>query len=162
MNPAQGSPYPPKPPMVACPHCGSMNEDDGRKNCRNCHKPMTGRSGSPVYCQCGKVLHTKHCLAKLFQCSPRAAQRMAAIGRWRSTRVPVGAGGAGEYRWTNEMIAEIITSGERQPEQASEQPNAPAVPSAQPKQRRVRQQKPAPIPNSNVRPLVAKQPRRAS
>lgn len=33
-------PNPPKPPMVACPHCGSQNEPD-RKSCRNCQKPMS-------------------------------------------------------------------------------------------------------------------------
>lgn len=28
--------------MVACPHCGSLNEAD-RASCRNCQKPMSGR-----------------------------------------------------------------------------------------------------------------------
>lgn len=35
-------PNPPKPPMVACPHCGAMNEPD-RQSCRNCQKSMSGR-----------------------------------------------------------------------------------------------------------------------
>lgn len=33
---------PPKPPMVACPHCGSRNEPD-RKTCRNCLQEMSVR-----------------------------------------------------------------------------------------------------------------------
>lgn len=41
-------PNPPKPPMVACPHCNSMNEPD-RSACRNCQKPMSLVYGSPEY-----------------------------------------------------------------------------------------------------------------
>jgi len=42
------SPYPPRKPMVACPHCGSQNEPD-RSSCRNCQKPMSFVYGSPEY-----------------------------------------------------------------------------------------------------------------
>ena len=42
------APNPPKPPMVACPHCGSQNEPD-RSSCRNCQKPMSIAYGSPEY-----------------------------------------------------------------------------------------------------------------
>ena len=116
-----------------------------------------------TYCQCGKTLHTKHCLAELFNCNPRAVVRMAASGRWSSTRVAVGTKGAGEYRWTDEMIAEIVSDGERWPEKqtANEpKPTAAKAVKAQPTPRRARQSQPAPIPGSNVRPLVAKSPRR--
>jgi hypothetical protein len=120
-------------------------------------------SYTPAYCPCGKVLHTKHCLAKLFNCSPRAVVRMAAQGRWRSTRVSVGAVGVGEYRFTNEMIAEIVQDGEsalNKPsanEPAPREQKAPKLEAA----RRTRQPPPPPNPVSNVRPLVAKRRRSA-
>jgi predicted amidophosphoribosyltransferase len=41
------SPNPPKPPMAACPNCGSSNEPD-RRTCRNCQKPMSHGSGSVI------------------------------------------------------------------------------------------------------------------
>ena len=116
---------------------------------------------SATYCPCGETLHTKHCLAALFKCQPRAVRRMAALGRWPSTRIPVGAGGAGEYRFTDAMIAEIIAQGERRPaNEPAEQPKqAKAAPQPQQRHRRT----PAPVaPSGNVRPLVAKQPRRSA
>lgn len=115
-----------------------------------------------IYCLCGATLHTKHCLAKLFNCEPRSVTRMAALGRWPSIKVEVGTKGAGEYRWTNEMVAEIVHAGERQPEAqpAAREPQRQTVQAYQPKPRRTRQ--PAPIAGSNVRPLVAKQPRRSA
>lgn len=120
-------------------------------------------SAVPVYCQCGKKLHTKHCLAELFGCEPRAVVRMAALGRWRSTRVPVLAGGrSAPYLFTDEMIAEIIRDGEQQAREtlAAQKPQQKPMQTHQPKPRRTRQ--PAPIAGSNVRPLVAKQPRRSA
>jgi hypothetical protein len=112
-----------------------------------------------TYCPCGEPLHTKHCLAALFKCKPRAVVRMAKSGRWPSTRLPVGATGAGEYRFTNEMIAQIISDGEQWPEKTANE-SAPqqtkAVKAPQPTPRRTRQPQPAPNPGSNVRPLVAK------
>lgn len=119
-------------------------------------------SAVPTYCPCGKALHTKHCLADLFGCGPRAVVRMAAQGRWPSTRVSVSAA-PGQYRFTNEMIAQIISDGERRPEKQSANEQKPATAKgskAQPTPRRTRQPQPAPIPGSNVRPLVAKGPRR--
>lgn len=116
-------------------------------------------SAVPTYCLCGEMLHTKRCLAKLFGCKERAVVRMAAQRRWPSTRVPVGTTGAGEYRFTNEMIHKIVSDGERWPEQAANEPTpqrAKADKAPQPTSRRTRQPQPAPIPGSNVRPLVAK------
>lgn len=120
-------------------------------------------SSSPIYCPCGQSLHTKHCLASLFKCTARAVVRLAAQGRWPSTRLAVkGAKNAGEYRFTDAMIAQIISDGERWPETAANEPKrqAPKAAKQQPAQRRTRQPQPAPIPGSNVRPLVAKGPRR--
>lgn len=116
-----------------------------------------------TYCPCGQTLHTKHCLAALFNCQPRAVRRMAALGRWPSTRIPVGAGGAGEYRFTDQMIAEIIAQGERRAEEPAEQVKQPK-PAPQPQQRLRRTPAPqVPKPGGNVRPLVAKQsPRRSA
>lgn len=122
-------------------------------------------SAVTVYCPCGKTLHTTHCLAALFDCTPRAVRSMAAQNRWPSTRVPVGSSGVGEYRFTNEMIAEIISYGERWPETATSMPNpAQAKPdkAPQPTPRRTRQPQPEPVLGSNVRPLVAKERRRRS
>ena len=120
-------------------------------------------SAVPIYCLCGETLHTKHCLAALFKCKPRAVVRMAASGRWSSTRVAVGTKGAGEYRWTDEMIAEIVSEGEQRAAHAtSNEPKRQAAKAVKPPQstpRRTRQPQPAPIPGSNVRPLVAKGPR---
>ncbi|MEU7831299.1 hypothetical protein [Nonomuraea sp. NPDC049129] len=117
-------------------------------------------SATPAYCPCGKTLHTKHCLAELFNCKPRAVVRMAASGRWGSTRVTVGKKGTGEYRWTDEMIAEIVSEGEQRPaaRETANEPKRQAV-KPQPVPRRTRQPQPAPISGSNVRPLVAKGPR---
>lgn len=112
-----------------------------------------------TYCQCGKMLHTKHCLAELFNCKPRAVVRMAAKGLWPSTRA------LREYRFTDEMIAAIIALPARWPKDTPSTPNqaspqrAKAVKPPQSTPRRTRQPQPAPISGSNVRPLVAKGPR---
>ena len=115
----------------------------------------------PIYCPCGKALHTKHCLAELFGCGPRAVVRMAAQGRWPSTRVSVSAA-PGQYCFTNEMIAQIISDGERWPQKQTANAPKPLAAKAvktQAPARRTRQPQPAPNLGSNVRPLVAKGPR---
>lgn len=48
------APNPPKPPMKPCPHCRSMNEQDGRKNCRNCHQPLSSRATFHAVADLGK------------------------------------------------------------------------------------------------------------
>jgi hypothetical protein len=118
-------------------------------------------AASPVYCRCGERLHTTHCLAALFKCQPRSIRRMAALGRWPSTRIPVGKG-AGEYRFTDQMIAQIITQGERWPNDPADKPKQPKpAQQAQPQQRLRRT--PSPVPpatGGTVRPLAAKPRRR--
>lgn len=116
-------------------------------------------TAGPVYCACGKPLHTKRCLARLFGCKPRAVVRMAAKGLWPSTRI------LQEYRFTDDMIKAIIALDEQWPKDQPATANEPArrakaVKPPQPAPRRTRQQQPAPISGSNVRPLIAKGPKR--
>jgi hypothetical protein len=135
----------PKPPMVTCVHCRSKNEDDGRKNCRNCHQSMSSI----------ETLYTTSDLAKRYDCTARAVARMARLGRWPSQMV------LGKYRFTTAMVQWIDTQHEQWPQ--NEPAPAPQQPKPQPvkqtRQRRTPQPPPvrAAIEGNNVRRLVAKE-----
>lgn len=134
---------PAKPPMVSCPHCGSKNEDDGRKNCRNCHKSMSAL----------EELFTTRDLATRYKCEPRAIAEKAWRGEWPSRKV------LGKYMFTAEMVEWIDKQQERWPQNetapAPQQPKAQPV--RQPRQRRTEQPPPLPVAGNNVRKLVAKE-----